>query len=259
MSSIQLERLSERIRLLPADRLPELEKYLSRLERGDHLECGDLSPLSELECGDSSPLSVKNMLKSGDQSPQSIISGDQSPHSKDWPHAPVHRLGEHGTYIVTAGTLYKQHWFKGTEKLELLESALLTVMKNAGWRLEAWAVFSNHYHFVAHAESHARPLNAALKQLHGRTSREVNRLDKTTGRAVWHNFWDTQLTFEKSYLARLNYVHQNAVKHGLVPLACQYRWCSAAWFERTAKPAQVRTIYGFKIDKLKVIDDYDPC
>jgi hypothetical protein len=27
------------------------------------------------------------------------------------------------------------------------------------------------------------------------------------------------LTFEKSWLARLNYVHHNAVKHGLVPLA----------------------------------------
>ena len=51
--------------------------------------------------------------------------------------------------------------------------------------------------------------------------------------AIWHNFWDTELTYEKSYLARLNYVHQNAVKHGLVARACQYRWCSAAWFERT--------------------------
>ena len=35
----------------------------------------------------------------------------------------------------------------------------------------------------------------------------------------------------KSYLARLNYVHQNPVKHGLVRVANQYRWCSAAWLE----------------------------
>ena len=54
---------------------------------------------------------------------------------------------------------------------------------------------------------------------------------------MWHNFWDTKLTFEKSYLARLNYVHQNAVKHVLVPAANQYRWCSAAWFEQTATRA----------------------
>ena len=75
---------------------------------------------------------------------------------------------------------------------------------------------------------------------------------------MWFNYWDTQLTFEKSYLARLNYVHQNAVRHGLVPVANQYRWCSAAWFERTATRAQVATIYGFKIDRIKIVDDYDP-
>jgi hypothetical protein len=39
---------------------------------------------------------------------------------------------------------------------------------------------------------------------------------------VWYNFRDTRLTYEKSYLARLNYVYQNAVKHGLVPVANQY-------------------------------------
>ena len=66
------------------------------------------------------------------------------------------------------------------------------------------------------------------------------------------------MTFEKSYLARLNYVHQNPVKHGLVPVATQYRWCSASWFERTAAPAQVRTVYRFKTDKVRVLDDFDP-
>jgi len=37
-----------------------------------------------------------------------------------------------------------------------------------------------------------------------------------------YEFWDTRLTFEKSWLARLNYVHQNAVKHELVSIANEY-------------------------------------
>jgi len=53
---------------------------------------------------------------------------------------------------VTAGTLYKEHRFAGPERLDLLESALLGIMKDSGWQLEAWAVFSNHYHFVVRAE-----------------------------------------------------------------------------------------------------------
>jgi len=68
----------------------------------------------------------------------------------------------------------------------------------------------------------------------------------------------TPFSYEKSYLARLNYVHHNAVKHGLVRLANQYPWCSAAWFEREASPAMVASIYRFKIDKLSVRDDFVP-
>ena len=73
---------------------------------------------------------------------------------------------------------------------------------------------------------------------------------------VWHNFWDTRLTYQHAYLARLNYVHRNAVKHTLVPVANQYRWCSASWFERVASPAQVKTIYRMKIDRVNVPDDF---
>ena len=50
----------------------------------------------------------------------------------------------------------------------------------------------------------------------------------------------------------MNYTHQNAVKHGLVPVANRYPWCSAAWFERTANAAQVKTLYSFKVDRLQV-------
>jgi putative transposase len=97
-----------------------------------------------------------------------------------------------------------------------------------------------------------------LGLLHARTAGWINRLDGEPKRRVWHNFWDTKLTYEKSYLARMNYVHQNAVKHGLVPVANQYRWCSARWFEQTASPAMVRSIYRFKIDQLSIRDNFAP-
>jgi putative transposase len=180
------------------------------------------------------------------------------PAARDWPHAPLHRLSEHGTYLVTAGTYRKEHHFGPPDRRDQLEAALLTAAKGAGWRLEAWAVFSNHYHFVGHSQAGSRPLAEWLAQLHQQSSAYVNQLDRERGRQVWFNFWETALTFERSYLARLNYVHQNAVKHGLVPVASQYRWCSAAWFERTATPAQVRTVYRFKTDKVHVFDDFSP-
>jgi putative transposase len=175
---------------------------------------------------------------------------------KDWPHAPVHRLSEAGVYMVTAGTHLKQHFFRGDKRLDLLETMLLRLSKQYGWQLEAWAVFSNHYHFVAQSPAAPSSLQKFLRHLHAGTAREANRVDNTLGRNVWHNFWETRLTYERSYLARLNYVYQNAVKHGLAPVANQYRWCSAAWFERMCPPSTVKTVYGFKTDLVKVPDDF---
>ena len=174
---------------------------------------------------------------------------------KDWPHAPVHRLGSNGIYMVTGATMYKEHFFAGRNKLQLLEGSLLTLSKQYDWQLEAWAAFANHYHLVARGNGNSENLRVFLKHFHSETARQVNKLDGSSGRQVWYNFWDTKLTYERSYLARLNYVHQNAVKHGLVLVANQYPWCSAAWFERTASPAAVKTIYSFKTDRL-MIDDY---
>ena len=175
---------------------------------------------------------------------------------RDWPHAPVHRLDSNGIYMVTAATLQKNHLFADSDKLTLLENGLLSLAKQYQWQLEAWAVFTNHYHFVARRELESASLARLVKHLHADSARKLNRLDGKVGRRVWFNFWDTKLTYERSYLARLNYVHQNPVKHGLVIMANQYRWCSAAWFERVAPPALIKTIYGFKTDNLNIHDDF---
>ena len=154
-----------------------------------------------------------------------------------WPHAPTHRLAEGGTYFVTASTYLKAHHFRGSERLRVLHRGLLTVARDFHWQLEAWAVFSNHYHFIGHSPPDAPDasnLSDMLSVLHVKTARWVNRLDRTPQRQVWFNFRETRLTYPRSYFARLNYTHQNPVKHGLVPVANQYPWCSAAWFERTA-------------------------
>jgi putative transposase len=173
----------------------------------------------------------------------------------------MHQLSDAGCYFVTAGTYLKEHHFRSKHRLEVLHRGLLTVTRDFGWRLEAWAVFSNRYHFVGHSppdSPDATSLSQMLGVLHAKSATWLNRLDKTPGREVWHNYRDTKLTYKKSYYARLNYVHQNAVKHGLVPVASQYPWCSAAWFERETSQAMVKSIYQFKTDMVRVDDDFIP-
>ena len=97
-----------------------------------------------------------------------------------WPHAPLHQLSTRGTYFVTASTLHHDPHFHGMERLAVLHRGLLKVAAQAGWRLEAWAVFSNHYHLVAHSpesEDDAQSLSRMLGLLHEKTAKWVNQLE----------------------------------------------------------------------------------
>ena len=140
--------------------------------------------------------------------------------------------------------------------MELLCNALLSTAEKHSWTLQAWAVFPNHYHFVVVSPADASSLRSLIQEFHSLTAREVNRLDQTPSRKVWFEYWESRITFEKSFLARLSYVHNNAVHHGLVRVAREYPWCSAGWFERTAERAFYRTVTSFTGKGMKVPDDY---
>jgi putative transposase len=176
----------------------------------------------------------------------------------DWPHAPLHRLTETGAYMVTAGTYQKAHCLWNPQRLDLMQNALLATADEFGWRLAAWAVMSNHYHFLAASPEDPESLSVFLRKLHSQVAKRLNELDGTTGDRVWYQYFETHITFDRSYYARLKYVNENPVHHGLVAAASNYRWCSAAWFQREANSAFQKTIASFKIDRIKVIDPFVP-
>lgn len=248
------------------------------LESGDeHLKCDDVSSQKHLECGDTTPHT--RSAQSGDVSPQSKEqsserqSGDVSPqkhlecddvssHSKEyavissWPHAPPHWLFTPGIYMITASTYKKVRLLNTPARLDLVQNCLFEVAAEFGWSLEAWAVLSNHYHFVGRSPDDPRTLRRLIGKLHMLTAKALNVLDGTPGRKVWFQYWDSLITYERSYLARLAYVHGNPVKHGLVRRATDYPWCSAGWFIEHAPGSFVETVRRLKTDRVVVPDDF---
>jgi putative transposase len=174
----------------------------------------------------------------------------------DWPHAPIHRIHENGTYMVTAGTYHKRMLFDSDERRQLLHDALLEIAREYGWKLEAWAVLANHYHVVAHSPDDPDTLRRLVSKLHALTAKAINQIDGTPGRRVWFQYWDSQITYQRSYLARLKYVHYNPERHGVTAKAAEYPWCSAGWFQRTARPSFRKTVMSFKVDRVVVKDDF---
>jgi putative transposase len=173
-----------------------------------------------------------------------------------WPHAPSHLVVHPGAYIVTGGTYLKEHFFADRARLQLLEEYLLASLEKDGWQVQQWAVFSNHYHFVGFSPESGADIGRTTGRVHTLSSRDINLLDGTDGRKVWHRCWDTRLSIETSYLARLNYVRCNAVKHGLVRVPEDYEFCSASWFAERAKRSFFETVASFGIEEVNVEDDF---
>lgn len=181
------------------------------------------------------------------------------PISRQWHHAPEHRLSERGAYMMTCATLHKAHHLTTTERLDAFQALLFDYADKFGWRLQAWAIFANHYHWVGlspEREDSAASARTMISQLHEVSAKRLNRADNTPGRKVWYNYWDKNITFATSYYARLKYVHNNAVHHGLAHQASEYRWCSRGWLETNATPAFMKQLDSFKTDRLDIPDDF---
>jgi putative transposase len=70
-------------------------------------------------------------------------------------------------------------------------------------------------------------VSAALKHLHGRTSRDWNLEDNLSGkRRVWYKFADRYIRNDAHLRVAFNYVHYNPVKHSYVSDPLDWQWSS---------------------------------
>lgn len=176
---------------------------------------------------------------------------------KTYPQNLPHYFMPNALYMITGALLYNKHLLKTDKHKSLVLEILLERASHWGWELEGWAVLENHYHFIARSPENTLTLEKLIRQLHSKTAVELNKLDNTLGRKVWHNYWDTCITLETSYYARLHYVHINPVKHGLVKKAEDYPFCSYRWFLDKADDVFRTTVMSQPIDKVDVFDNFD--
>lgn len=173
-----------------------------------------------------------------------------------WRHAPSHLFTPSQSYIITAGTYGKARLFDTPQKRDYLLRIIFEQAERWSWVLEAWAVMSNHYHVVACSPEDAETLARFVRAVHSKSAVWLNHHDGTPGRKVWFQYWDTCLTHRKSYLARLHYVHNNPVRHGLASNAEDYPWCSMAWLLNGSEPEFRREVLSTPCDRIHVQDDF---
>ena len=142
-------------------------------------------------------------------------------------HAPPHLFRANAVYVLTAATYRKRPLLQDDERKEQWLNSFRRAAQIHDWAIVAWVVLANHYHVIVRAPTHsADNLPEFVASYHKFTARRWNQEEGQTGRQVWWNYWDTCVRQEKDYLTRLNYVHWNPVKHGVVSCPEDYSFSS---------------------------------
>ncbi len=148
------------------------------------------------------------------------------------PGAPYH--------VTQRGTNGQRIFFTDSDRKTYLR-LLASSKDQAGVRILAWCLMSNHIHLVAVPEAEDS-LAVLLRRVHGRYAQMLNARRKRTGHLFQNRFFSCPL--ETSHLRRaLAYVERNPVRAGIVERAEQYRWSSAAVHLELAQ------------DKLRLVDE----
>jgi putative transposase len=141
-------------------------------------------------------------------------------------HSPPHPFRAAGRYFITAANFEHASLMVLPERRTEFEIRLLSAMREIEAEMYGWVVLPNHYHFSAGVAT-LDQISAALKQLHGATSREWNLVDGATGkRRVWYKFRDRLIRDDAHFYQVLNYIHINPVKHGYVKDGYDWPWSS---------------------------------
>lgn len=175
---------------------------------------------------------------------------------KAYPHNPPHYFVPNAMYMITGAILHNQHLLQEDRKKEFVLRTLLDRSNLLAWKLEAWAILDNHYHFIAEAPKDVNSLSKLIRQIHSITAIQLNKWDGAPGRQVWFNYWDSCITYEKSYLARMHYVMMNPVKHGLTDNVLDYPYSSYRWFVEKGDDELKKQVFDQPIDQVNVVDNF---
>lgn len=172
-------------------------------------------------------------------------------------HTPPHLYRSGAKYFITA-SIFRKMMLLDDKAKERLFLSLLKACENHFWKLEDWVILDNHYHIMLNAPEGEINLSRFVAEYHKFVALFIKKNNPKTIHLskIFNNYWDTCISYEKSYYARLNYIFYNPVKHGYVDNAEDYRWGSfyIRYRENRAYIEKLQKEYPF--EEVKVEDDY---
>jgi len=138
---------------------------------------------------------------------------------KTYKHNPPHLFLPGYNYFVTASSWRHKPIFHESKIKEQMVEMLSLGCQKYHWILDDWVFLDDHYHIMLRSDPEGETTIAKLiNNFHKFLSLWIRKeySDGLICGRIFNNYWDTCLTYERSFLSRLNYIYYNPVKHGYV-------------------------------------------
>ena len=111
---------------------------------------------------------------------------------------------------------------------------------------------------IVNASENAIDLPDIIRNIHRFTSLKLRKVftELNQEKKIWYNNWDTCLTYERSYFARINYTWFNPVKHNYVDDPVKWEFGSYYYRIRENEDAVGEIVRNYPFDKIKIKDDF---
>ena len=128
---------------------------------------------------------------------------------------------------------------------ERLGAAVDASRKKLGFLLLGYVFMPDHFHALIWP-SYPLTISRVIQDIKWTSSRAVNRARKTSGHLWQHQFWDRFIRNGRELRQRLDYLHFNPVRKGLVKCPESWRWSSCNNFalnQEVVKKCPMRVDY----------------
>ena len=108
---------------------------------------------------------------------------------------------------------------------EQVSAAMQESRRKLGFRLHGYVLMPDHWHALVGPDI-PLTISRVVQDIKWLAARSLNRRRQLRGPVWQHQFWDRFVRHEKEFQQRLQYMHLNPVRKGLVPRPEDWRWSS---------------------------------
>lgn len=132
-------------------------------------------------------------------------------------------------YYVTVAFFQRKSIFREPTFARLFLQILDTKRSAFHFLVHGHVLMPDHYHMIV-TPPPERAVSDVLRHVNGVFAQEYNHSTGHQGQVWQRNFWDHGIRNEQDFKEKLDYIHMNPVRAGLVGNPEDYPWSSAGWY-----------------------------